>query len=60
MTLHDNYIPYFNIYCADYCMSAVSPTNVKRITRYVESVEPGESTDDTMSAEEFFSKHFNG
>ena len=38
----------------------VHPANVKRITRFVESVEPGESLDGTISAEEFFSKHFAG
>jgi len=35
----------------------VHPANVKRIARFVESVEPGESEDDTMFTEEFFSKH---
>jgi len=38
----------------------VHPANVKRITRFVESVEPVESTHGTMSSEEFFSKHFAG
>jgi DNA-binding XRE family transcriptional regulator len=38
----------------------VHPANVKRITCFVESVEPGEGTDGTISAEEFFSKHFAG
>jgi len=38
----------------------VHPANVKRITSFVESIEPGKGTDDTMTAEEFFSKHFAG
>ena len=38
----------------------VHPANVKRITRFVKSVEPGESADGTMFAEELFSKHFAG
>ncbi|MDD5286833.1 MAG: helix-turn-helix transcriptional regulator [Desulfuromonadaceae bacterium] len=38
----------------------VHPANVKRITRYIESVEPGEGTDGSITAEEFFDKHFSG
>jgi len=32
----------------------VHPANVKRITRFVESVEPREDVSDSISAEEFF------
>ncbi|MEI6209061.1 MAG: helix-turn-helix transcriptional regulator [Desulfuromonadales bacterium] len=38
----------------------VHPANVKRITHYVESVEPREGTDGSITAEEFFVKHFTG
>lgn len=38
----------------------VHPANVKRITRYVESIEPTEGADDSITAEEFFDKHFTG
>lgn len=37
----------------------VHPANVKRITRYVQSIEP-EGNDGSMTAEEFFDKHFAG
>ncbi|WP_281184754.1 helix-turn-helix transcriptional regulator [Trichlorobacter lovleyi] len=37
----------------------VHPANVKRITHYVESVEPG-SGEDGITAEAFFDKHFAG
>jgi DNA-binding XRE family transcriptional regulator len=38
----------------------VHPANVKRITRFIESVEPGEDADESITAEEFFNKHFAG
>ncbi len=38
----------------------VHPANVKRITRFVESVEPREDVSDSISAEEFFHKQFAG
>lgn len=38
----------------------VHPANVKRITRFVESVEPVEGPGDSITAEEFFDKNFAG
>ena len=38
----------------------VHPANVKRITRYVKSVEPGEDDGGSITADEFFDKHFAG
>jgi DNA-binding XRE family transcriptional regulator len=36
----------------------VHPANVERIKHYVSSVEPDEQNEETITAEEFFSKHF--
>ncbi|MFH1021049.1 MAG: helix-turn-helix transcriptional regulator, partial [Pseudomonadota bacterium] len=36
----------------------VHPANVERIRRYVSSVEPDEQNEGSITAEEFFSKHF--
>ncbi len=38
----------------------VHPANVKRITRYVKAVEPEEGDDGSITADEFFDKHFAG
>ncbi|MDA8165353.1 MAG: helix-turn-helix transcriptional regulator [Desulfobacteraceae bacterium] len=38
----------------------VHPANVERIKRYVAAVEPDEEDEGTMTAEEFFAKHFTG
>lgn len=36
----------------------VHPANVERIRHYVSSVEPDEQNEGSITAEEFFSKHF--
>lgn len=38
----------------------VHPKNVEKIKRYVSSLEPKEGELDTITAEEFFNKHFAG
>lgn len=38
----------------------VHPANVERIKRYVSSVEPDADEEGSISAEEFFDKHFTG
>ncbi len=38
----------------------VHPANVERIRRYVSSIEPDAGEEGSISAEEFFSKHFTG
>lgn len=38
----------------------VHPANVARIMRYVSSIEPDADEEGSISAEEFFSKHFTG
>lgn len=38
----------------------VHPANVKRITRFVKAVEPGKDDEGSITADEFFEKHFAG
>lgn len=38
----------------------VHPANVKRITRYIKAVEPEEGEEGSITADEFFDKHFPG